>query len=88
MHLTKVQIIYLEPFSLKLHLLFIGIVQALLHTTHESLRGSLSLLVALLLIGSLALGETSLGLDGEFSLLSVIFAGSLIHLSDSNGMGV
>jgi len=51
--------------------------------------GSLLLgLVSLLLISALALGETSLGLDGEFSLLSVVFVGSLFHLSDGDGVGV
>lgn len=51
--------------------------------------GSLLLgLVGLLLISALALGETSLGLDGEFSLLSVVFVGSLFHLSNSEVVGV
>jgi len=51
--------------------------------------GSLLLgLVSLLLISALALGETSLGLDGEFSLLSVVFVGSLVHLSKGKVVGV
>jgi len=57
-------------------------------TVDESSGGLLVGLLLLLLISALALGDSSLGLDGEFSLLSVVFAGSLVHLSKSDGVGV
>jgi len=59
-----------------------------LDTRHESSGSLLVGLVSLLFISALALGETSLGLNGEFSLLSVVFVGSLFHLSKGNGVGV
>jgi len=57
-------------------------------TRDESSRSLLGSLICLLLISALALGESSLGLKGEFSLLSVIFVGSLFHSSKSDGVGV
>jgi len=58
------------------------------NTRDESSGGLLSLLILFLLISALALGESSLGLDGKFSLLSVVLIGSLFHSSKSNSMGV
>jgi len=54
----------------------------------ESLGGLLSLLVFLLLISSLGLGDTSLGLKGEFSSLSVVLVGLLVHSSKNVGVRV
>jgi len=59
-----------------------------LDTRHESSGSLLVGLIFLLFISALALGETSLGLNGEFSLLSVVFVGSLFHLSKGDGVGV
>jgi len=59
-----------------------------LDTSHEGSGSLLVGLILLLFISALALGETSLGLNGEFSLLSVVFVGSLFHLSKGNGVGV
>jgi len=42
----------------------------------------------LLFFSGLALGDTSLALNGEFSLLSVVFVGSLVHLSKGKVVGV
>jgi len=57
-------------------------------TINEGSGSLLGSLILLLLISALALGESSLGLKSKFSLLSVIFVGSLFHSSKSNGMGV
>jgi len=70
------------------HLFSDSIIEALVDTVDESSGGLLVGLLLLLLISALALGDSSLGLDGEFSLLSVVFAGSLVHLSKSDGVGV
>jgi len=59
-----------------------------LDTRHEGSGSLLVGLIFLLFISALALGETSLGLNGEFSLLSVVFVGSLFHLSKGDGVGV
>jgi len=70
------------------YLLFISVVQALVDTRDEGSGSSLLGFVLFLFISRLALGETSLGLKGEFSLLSVVFIGSLFHSSKGNSMGV
>jgi len=57
-------------------------------TVDESSGGLLASLVLLLFFSGSALGDTSLALDGEFSLLSVVFVGSLVHLSKGKVVGV
>jgi len=59
-----------------------------LDASDESSGGLLVSLIFLLFISRLTLGETSLGLKGEFSLLSVVFVGSLFHLSKGDLVGV
>jgi len=65
-----------------------GVVEVLVDTFDVSSGSLLVSLISLLLISALAFAESSLGLNGEFSLLSVVFIGSLFHLSKSNSVGV
>jgi len=44
--------------------------------------------ISLLFFSALAFRESSLALNGEFSLLSIVFVGSLFHLSKNNSVGV
>jgi len=44
--------------------------------------------ISLLFFSALAFRESSLALNGEFSLLSVVFVGSLFHLSKNDSVGV
>jgi len=55
---------------------------------NECSGGGLSLLVFLLLVSRLSLEETSLSLKGQFSSLSVVFVGLLVHSSDGGKVGV
>jgi len=69
-------------------LLGVGVVQVLVEGVDESLRSGLSSLLFLSLFGLSGLGDTSLGLKSEFSSLSVVFVGLLIHSSQDVGVGV
>lgn len=66
----------------------VGVVQVLVNVGDESLGSGLSGLVFLLLISSLGLGDTSLGLKSEFSSLLVVFVGLLVHSSQDVVVGV
>jgi len=66
----------------------IGISQVFVNIVNESLRGALSLLVFLLLVSRLSLEETSLGLKGQLSSLSVVFVGLLVHSLKGGKVGV
>lgn len=66
----------------------ISISQVLVNVGDESLGDLLSLLVFLLLISTLGLGDTSLGLKGEFSSLLVVLVGLSVHSSQDVVVGV
>jgi len=67
---------------------WVGINQVLVNSVDESSGSVLSLLVFLLLVSSLSLEETSLCLKSQFSSLSVVGIGLLVHSSDGGKVGV
>jgi len=76
---------------LLLSFLFLGricISQVFVEGGDESSRCVLSLLVFLLLFSSLGLEEASLGLKGQFSSLSIVSVGLLVHSSNSGKVRV
>lgn len=66
----------------------VSFVQVLVNVDDESSGDLLSLLVFLLLVSSLGLGDTSLGLKSEFSSLSGVLVGLLVHSSQDVVVGV
>jgi len=78
----------LDPYLLFTFLWGIGIIEVFVNASDESLRSSLSLLVVLLFFSTSGFRDSSLGLKSEFSLLSVVFIGLLVHSSNGDSVWV